>query len=181
LYAIDTSRGTATLDLLIAYLRTALPRLRTEGSTIGAEAELVDAWLAVVAARRNGVPTRRIEVEPACSNAPFPATVLLPLAQWAVGDAAESAGEVWLQIRPANEGRVDRLQVRLHVAPGHPCSDDDAEPRRIRERLHAMYGDAAELTCSWNPAQGGPDHGPATPATVITLRWPDESADRDRR
>jgi len=181
LYAIDTSRGTATLDRLIAYLRTALPRLRTEGSTIAAEAELVDAWLAVVAARRNGLPTRRVEVEPACANASFPATVLLPLVQWAVGNAGESACEVSLQIRPAFEDRVDRLQVQLHVVPGRPCKDDDAEPRRIRERLQAMYGDAAELTCSWRPAQDGPDRGPGAPATLITLRWPDESADRDRR
>jgi hypothetical protein len=181
LYAIDTSRGAATLDLLIAYLRTALPRLRTEGSTIAAEAELVDAWLAVVAARRNGLPIRRVEVEPACSNAPFPATVLLPLVQWAVGDAAESAREVSLRIRAAVEDRVDRLQVQLQVAPGRPCSDDDAEARRIRERLQAMYGEAAELTCNWKPALGGPDGGMAAPATLITLRWPDESADRDRR
>jgi hypothetical protein len=177
LYAIDAWRGTATLDRLIVYLRTALPRLRTEGSTIGAEAELVDAWLAVVAARRNGLPNRRVEVQPACSTAPFPATVLLPLVQWAVGDAGEWASEVWLQITPAAEDKTDRLQVQLRVAPGRPCRDGDPEPRRIQERLQAMYGEAAELTCSFTPV---PDRASA-PATFIALRWPDERADRDRR
>ena len=180
-YAIDTAKGASTLDLLIAYLRTALPRLRTEGSTIAAEAELVDAWLAVIAARRNGLPIRRIEVEPACSNAPFPATVLLPLVQWAVGDAGKSAREVSLRVRPALQDGAGRLLVQLRVAPGRPCGDDEPEPRRIRERLQAMYGDAADLSCGWKPVHDEPDGGRSGAATSITLRWPDESADRDRR
>jgi hypothetical protein len=66
--------------------------------------------------------------------------------------------------------------VQLQVTPGRPCSDDDAEPRRVRERLQAMYGEAAELTCRWKAGDGE-----SSPATLITLRWPDESADRDRR
>jgi len=180
-YGIDPAKGAATLDLLIAYLRTALPRLRTEGSTIAAEAELVDAWLAVIAARRNGLPIRRIEVEPACSNAPFPATVLLPLVQWAVGDAGKSAREVSLRVRPAPQDGAGRLLVQLRVAPGRPCGDDEPEPRRIRERLQAMYGDAADLSCGWKPVHDEPDGGRSGAATSITLRWPDESADRDRR
>jgi hypothetical protein len=180
-YAIDTTRGAATLDLLITYLRTALPRLRTEGSTIGAEAELVAAWLAVIAARRNGLPVRRVEVESACANAPFPATVLLPLVQWAVGDAGQSACDVSLQVRPLQEDGARRLLVQLRVAPGRPCADDEPEPRRIRERLQAMYGAAVDLRCAWKPVHDGLDGGRSTPAAVITLRWPDESADRDRR
>jgi len=180
-YVTDTARGAATLDLLIAYLRTALPRLRTEGSTIAAEAELVDAWLAVVAARRDGLPVRRVVVEPACANARFPATVLLPLVQWAVGDAAQATSDVSLLVRRAQPNGAGQLLVQLRVAPGRPCRDDEPEAQRIRERLQALYGEAVELSCSGgslNP--GGSDDRSAT-ATVITLRWPDEGADRDRR
>jgi hypothetical protein len=180
-YVTDTSRGAATLDLLIAYLRTALPRLRTEGSTIAAEAELVDAWLAVVAARRNGLPVRRVVVEPACANSAFPATVLLPLVQWAVGDVAQTTSDVSLLVRRAPPNGAGQLLVQLRVAPGRPCHEDEPEARRIRERLQAMYGEAVELSCSSGPlSQAGSDERPAQ-ATVITLRWPDESADRDRR
>jgi LytS/YehU family sensor histidine kinase len=181
LYAIEAGRGAATLDLLIAYLHTALPRLRTEGSTIGAESELVDAWLAVIAARRNGFPVRRIEVEPGCSHAPFPATVLLPLVQWAVGDAGQAACDVSLQVHRLQQDGAGQLQVQLRVAPGRPCRDDEPEPRRIRDRLQAMYGEAAELRCDWKPVHDGPGGGRSAAAALITLRWPDESADRDRR
>jgi hypothetical protein len=180
-YLTDTARGSATLDLLIAYLRTALPRLRTEGSTIAAEAELVDAWLAVVAARRHGLPGRRVVVEPACSGAPFPATVLLPLVQWAVGDAAQATTDVSLLARRAQPGAASQLLVQLRVTPGRPCHEDEPELRRIRERLQAMYGETVDLTCSGGPRDGAADGSRPAEATVITLRWPDENADRDRR
>ena len=180
-YAIEAGRGAATLDLLITYLRTALPRLRTEGSTIGAEAELVAAWLAVIAARRNGLPTRRFEVDPACSNRSFPATVLLPLVQWAVGDAGQSACDVSLQVRPLREDGAAQLLVQLRVAPGRPCSGDEPELRRIRERLQALSGETADLSCAWRPVHDELNGGRSAPAAVISLRWPDESPDRDRR
>jgi LytS/YehU family sensor histidine kinase len=179
-YAQDSVRGAATLDRLIVYLRTALPRLRTEGSTIGAEAELVEAWLAVVAARRDGHPRRQIEVDADCSNAPFPATVLLPLVQWSAGDGGQP-GCTAVSLRAQRLRQVDagRLLVRLRVAPGRPCCDDDAELRRIRDRLRAMYGEAANLTCAREAIQDG--WAGSGSATVVTLFWPDESAERDRR
>ncbi|HEX4599223.1 MAG TPA: histidine kinase [Burkholderiaceae bacterium] len=180
-YATDTVRGASTLDLLIAYLRTALPRLRTEGSTIAAEAELVDAWLAVVAARRGGVPLRRVVVEPACASAPFPATVLLPLIQWAVGEAAQATSDVSLLVRRAQPNGAGQLLVQLRVTPGRPCREDEPELRRIRDRLQAMYGGAVELSCSGGPSNDQVGGDRSAPATVIALRWPDENADRDRR
>jgi hypothetical protein len=180
-YLTDTRRGAATLDLLIAYLRTALPRLRTEGSTIAAEADLVDAWLAVVAARRDGLPTRRVIVEPACSGAAFPATVLLPLVQWAVGDVAQATSDISLLARRAQPNGGGQLLVQLRVIPGRPCHEDEPELRQIRERLQAMYGEAVELTCSGGPSGGATDGETPSAATVITLRWPDEGTQRDRR
>lgn len=181
MYAAGTVQGAATLDLLIAYLRAALPRLRTEGSTIGAEAELVDAWLAVVAARRNGRPARRVQVDPACAQVPFPATVLLPLVQWAAGWAGQSATEISLNVVRLQHASTHQMRVQLQVAPGRPCRDEDPEPRRIRERLQAMYGEAAELRCEPQPGQDAPGGERPVPATAITLLWPDESADRDHR
>jgi hypothetical protein len=178
-YAIDKARGAATLDLLIAYLRTALPRLRAEGSTVGAEAELVEAWLAVLAARRNGHPARQIGVDPDCLNAPFPATVLLPLVQWAAGEGSQpGCNQVSLQVQRLRPEGAPRLQVRLRVAPGRSCSEDDAELRRIRERLRAMYGEAAGLTCAREAVQDG--RAGSGSATVVTLLWPDEGPDSSR-
>jgi LytS/YehU family sensor histidine kinase len=178
-YAIDKAQGAATLDLLIAYLRTALPRLRAEGSTVGAEAELVEAWLAVVAARRNGHPARQIEVWPDCLNAPFPATVLLPLVQWAAGDGSQpGCNQVLLQGRRVRQNGAPRLHVELRVAPGRSNCDEDPELRRIRERLWAMYGEAASLTCAREALHD--DRAGSGSAIVVTLLWPDEGPDSSR-
>jgi len=176
-YAVDTGRGAATLDCLITYLRTALPRLRTEGSTVGAEADLVGAWLAVVRARRQGLPAWSVDVDPDCSIVPFPATVLLPLVQWALGSLDQPPRVVSLNVRrlPVSEGR--QLRATLRLEPERRCSDEELAPRRIRERLRALYGEAARLTCGPDPGQPG-----SRPAcTVINLLWPDESTERDRR
>jgi hypothetical protein len=178
-YASDKVQGAATLDLLIAYLRTALPRLRAEGSTIGAEAELVEAWLAVVAARRDGRPARQIQVDPDCFNAPFPATVLLPMVQWAAGDGGQpGCNHVSLQVQRLRQDGASRLQVKLRVVPGRSDCDDDPELGRIRERLRAMYGEAARLTCAREAIQDG-RAGPGS-AVVVTLLWPDEGPNRGR-
>jgi len=178
-YVADAPQGAATLDRLIAYLRTALPRLRTEGSTIGAEAELVGAWLAVLAARRGGCPAWSCGIGPDCSGVPFPATVLLPLVQWAVADASQPARAVSLTVRRLAAGGSKRLMSELRVQPGRACADDEPAPRRIRERLQALYGEAAALSCCQEQGPGGPE--PIAPATVIRVTWPDESADRDHR
>ena len=135
----------------------------------------------MVAARRNGHPTRRVAVDPACAQVPFPATVLLPLVQWAVGWAGQSASDVSLQAVRLQHAGTRQMRVRLQVAPGRPCRDEDPEPRRIRERLQAMYGEAAELRCGLEAVQDAAAGERPVPATGITLLWPDESADRDHR
>jgi hypothetical protein len=181
MYAVDTSRGTATLDRLITYLRAALPRLRSEGSSIGAEAELVTAWLAVVAARRGGRPLSSIEVAPDCAGLPFSATVLLPLVQWALGDLEHLPATFSLTVRRAPQTAGKQVLAQLRIAPSRPCRDDEPAPTRIRERLQALYGDASTLTCRAQPISSGQDSDQSGLVSEITLLWPDESADRDRR
>ena len=60
LYRRDASRAADDLDRLISYLRVALPRLRESGSTIEAEIELVQAYLAVVTSLHGGRPALSI-------------------------------------------------------------------------------------------------------------------------
>jgi hypothetical protein len=176
-YSRQNARGAALLDRLIAYLRTALPRLHTEGSTIGSEAELVDAWLAVAGARRAGRLSWRLEMDPGCASASFPATVLLPLVQCALA-GVDRPQRLVLSVSHAPEGAW--LIARLRLEPGCPCRDDDPEPRRIRGRMRAVFGETVSLACAREAATGA-DGADREPATVITLQWPDEGADRDRR
>jgi hypothetical protein len=179
-YRIDTARGAAMLDRLITYLRAALPRLRSEGSTIGAETELVGAWLDVVASRGGGRPTWTIDVAADCVDLPFCATLLLPLAQWAIGELADPPASVALCVgRTADDG-VDRIRARLRIEPARQLSEREPLPQRVLERLQALYGESARLsletvTPTW-PQPGGP-----VAAACLSLSWIDESTDRDRR
>jgi hypothetical protein len=169
-YEVQTSRGAALLDRLIVYLRAALPSLRSGGSDLGVEAELVGAWLEVVAARRGGRPAVRLDVPLDCRDAPFGATMLLPLAQWACGDLANAPREVSLRVRRSGPGGL-MIQATLQVAPPPPQAAADDVPARVRERLKALYGEAADLTV---------DGSMSNASLIIVVHWPDERSDRDR-
>jgi LytS/YehU family sensor histidine kinase len=56
LYSKDPTAAADLLDRLISYLRAALPKLREQGSTIGAEIELLKAYISVVNALHGGRP-----------------------------------------------------------------------------------------------------------------------------
>lgn len=170
-YATQTSRGAALLDRLIVYLRAALPSLRSGGSSVGAEVELAGAWLEVFAAQHGGRPALRLEVSPDCLGAPLGATMLLPLAQWACSGDGGPPAEISLQVsRCGPQGTAVRALLRASPAPSRAPQGD--APARVRERLKALYGDAADL------AVGGPG---APDGLSIDVVWPDERADRDRR
>jgi len=183
-YERDAMGGAAALDRLITYLRAALPRLRSAGSTIGTEAELVRAWLDVIAMRRGGRPLASIEVAPDCANVPFSATVLLPLVQWVLDGLDDPPATLSLAVRRAHRTDGDRILAQLRVAPARTMHLDEPDALRLRERLQTLYGEAAQLSCHVLPdpdraAGSGPAAQPA--AAIITLIWPDESTDRDRR
>ena len=166
LYERDARSGDAALDRLIAYLRTALPRLRESGSTLGAEAELVDAYLEVVKARHDGRPLTRIDIAPDAAGARFYPMLLLPLVQRAVhGQAGALPREIVLSARRSD----DSVEVTLHIDGGGSCADDSALTN-LRERLTGLFGGQASLECTEH--SGG---------TIFTLRFADGQPDRDRR
>ena len=84
LYRQDAPRAADDLDRLISYLRVALPRLRETGSTIEAEIDLVQAYLAVVTSLHGGRPTLSVTLPDDCGRARFYPMLLLPLLQRAV-------------------------------------------------------------------------------------------------
>jgi len=182
-YQIDTARGTELLDRLIVYLRAALPRLRSRGSTIGAEAGLVGAWLDVTAARCDGRPSVRIDVAPDCVQVPFCPTLLLPLVQWLLGALEGTAEFVSVQVRREPTQGPCRIQAQLAMtpAPAQPLRLQDPVPARLRERLQALYGEAARIdvvgACCAEPSCGTLNTG----AACVNLSWPDESSNSDCR
>ncbi len=148
LYERDVVAGGGTLDRLIAYLRTALPRLRDAGSTVQAEVELVAAYLAVVSARHAGKPAAQLVVAPDLGAARFYPMLLLPLVQRAMRAAEAAGGTVPERIELVVARRPNQtLAAVMRIAAPGLC-EEDAELARVRERLAGLYGNDATLECT---------------------------------
>ena len=144
----------AMLDHLIRYLRMALPEIRAEASTVEREVELARAYLEILRIRMGGALEIETSVDPDAARVPLPALMVMTLVENAIkhGIAPRGRGRVALR------ATVDGGRVRVSV-------EDDgrglAEPigrgvglANIRERLRALYGDAARLDLS-SAAGGG--------------------------
>jgi len=144
-YDHDADRGADVMDRLITYLRVALPRLRESGSTVQAEVDLLEAYLAVVAARHGGYPIARFTLAPECATSRFSPMLLLPLVQRAMrgaGNDGKVPHSVELVVRAAGNDVVAQLRIE---APGL-CADD-AELARVRDRLAGLYDGRSRLSC----------------------------------
>jgi signal transduction histidine kinase len=145
LVQVNSPDALAMLDHLIHYLRTALPEIRREGSTLEREAELARAYLEIMRLRMGGALEIAVDVPPDLAQAPFPPLMVITLVENAIkhGVAPVGRGKVSIRARAAD----GRLRVEV---------EDDgrglAEPigrgvglANIRERLAALFGAGARL------------------------------------
>jgi sensor histidine kinase YesM len=133
------------LDHLIHYLRTALPEMRAEASTIGRELELARAYLEIMRLRMGGALTFDIHVPEALADAPFPPLMVMTLVENAIKHGVAPVGRGHIVVR------ASRVDAGLRVI----VEDDGrgmAEPigrglglANIRERLRTLHGEAARL------------------------------------
>jgi LytS/YehU family sensor histidine kinase len=144
LYRKDAQRAADDLDRLITYLRVALPRLREPGSTIEAEIELVQAYLAVVTSLHGGRPSLTVTLGDDCRSARFYPMLLLPLVQRAV---RQPAGGLPDSIRIGVQRAGDDIAIVTRIAGAGGCTED-FELARVRERLQGLYGTRASLDCA---------------------------------
>jgi len=135
----------AMLDHLIHYLRSALPEIRSEGSTLAREAELARAYLEIMRIRMGGALDFAIELPEEIADATFPPLMLITLVENAIKHGVAPKGRGRVEVRAAREGASLRV-----------CVDDDGrgiiQPAgrgvglaNIRARLHALFGDAAYI------------------------------------
>jgi hypothetical protein len=144
-YDRDAGHGADVMDRLITYLRVALPRLRESGSTVQAEADLLAAYLAVVAARHGGEPAVHFSIAAECANERFSPMLLLPLVQRAMrggGPAGSVPKRVELAVRQEGKDLVAQLRIEAQGL----CADDP-ELARVHDRLGGLYDGRARLTC----------------------------------
>lgn len=135
----------AMLDHLAHYLRTALPDIRTPGSTVGRELELARAYLEIMRIRMGGALAFSIDMAPDVAGVEWPPLMLMTLVENAVKHGIAPRGGGRIEIRATQDAKGVRVEV-----------DDDgpglAKPMgrgvglaNVRERLRTLYGARARL------------------------------------
>ncbi len=168
----DPERASTMVDRLVDYLRASIPRLRSDGAsdnTLGAQLELVRAYLGLMSAR---MPRLSVEIgaDDALLGRPFPPLMLLSLAENAIKHGVEpKIGPVRIEVTAAvlSDGRLAVTVADDGV--GFSVADTTGSGIglvNIRERLREMYGDQAALDLK--ARQGG--------GVAATLTLPTETA-----
>jgi len=139
----------------VHYLRAALTRLRDAQSTLGQEAELVDAYLAVLKIRFGARLDYAIDVPAALRAHTFAPMMLLTLAENAIKHGLAPLPEGG-QIRVSATVSGNELQMRVEdTGRGFVQSSGGGTGlANIRARLTAVYGPAARLTLAHNTPRG---------------------------
>jgi sensor histidine kinase YesM len=148
LYGQDPGQARRMLDDLIAYLRAAMPQMRSATSTVGQEVALARAYLGVLAASLDYPLDYAIEVDDVLTGIPFPPMVLLPLIDHALARrAGEDVGG--RTVRIAGSAVAGRLRILvIDSDAGFASASETAAIAALRERLHVLYGDDARLALS---------------------------------
>lgn len=150
-YRREPARAEALFDELIAFLRTALPHLDDTSSTLARELDLAGSTLRMHGLVSGFDHTLQIRVGGRLEGLPFPAGVLLPLLRGALdasaapidSDGVIATGRMSIEadLEPATVGDVLHIQIGVTGAPPSAVVDG------VRESLHRLFGDAAQLSC----------------------------------
>ncbi len=147
-----------TLLNLTTLLRSTLKRTRQQDTTIAEEITIGKAYLDIQATRMQG----RISYDINCPNHlqahPLPPLLVQPLIENAVThgiEPNETGGSIHVAVC------ADNASVNITVADtGHGVEATQSNPgtgtglRNVRERLQALYGEAASLTLTENKPHG---------------------------
>ena len=177
LYRTQPKAGAETIASLMRYLRAALPQFRGQNASLGAELELVRAYLDLLQVRMGTRLTFSIESDPTLENVEFPSMLLITLVENAIKHGLEPVGRGNVCVR------VHRHRDTLHVA----VLDDGAGLAaaasggtgvglaNVRRQLAARYKGNARLTLAARTPRG------TSAAIMMPLREAAAAWDRNPR
>ena len=145
------------------FLRASLAATRTESTTLGAERDLITAYLDILKVRIGPRLDYRIEIPPGLESFALPPMLLQPVVENAIRHGLEprvEGGRVELAAR-REEGRV-AVEIRDTGVGFTSPSSAGLGLANLRERLRGLYGEGASLEIADNKPSG----------TVVTLRLP---------
>jgi LytS/YehU family sensor histidine kinase len=151
----DPPKAGMMLGHLLAYLRSALPQLRSDSTTLGQEAELAAAYLSIMQMRMGARLSFVIDVPPELAAHRFPPMLLMSVVENAVkhGIEPQAAGGT-IRVQARRQG--DRLVVTVND-DGRGLADkvgNGVGLTNLRERLRALYAERARFALEENFPHG---------------------------
>lgn len=143
----DPPRAGKMLGHLLAYLRAALPQLRSNSTTLGQEIELAQAYLSIMQMRMGRRLAFTVDVPDELRSHRLPPMLLMSVVENAVKHGLE----------PQAEGGTIRLEARRHADGVAVAVSDNGRGlgakigngvglTNLRSRLRALYADNARFT-----------------------------------
>jgi hypothetical protein len=155
LYRTDTGRGRKMLASFIAYLRTALPRLRSHETTLKHEIDLARTYLDVLQVRMGERLKVSFDLPHELTGLAFPPFALSTLTENAIKHGLNPLPEGGtIEITARIEGRQLVVSVADTGAGLRASGGTGAGLANLRARLSAMYGNAANLVLEANAPRG---------------------------
>lgn len=151
----DPALANQVLGSLIRYLRSALPQMRDDTTTLAREVELARAYLDIQRVRMGERLRFTISIEAAIADTIIPPMMLMTLVENAIKhgiDPVKAGGEI--TIDAARDG--EHLLLRV-IDSGHgivPTATPGVGLQNVRERLSALFGAGASLELRERPEQG---------------------------
>ena len=154
---IDSDRAEAKrmLESFIRFLRASLAATRGEATTLGAEAELIAAYLEVLRVRMQSRLRYTIDVPAELREFALPPMLLQPVVENAIRHGLEpkvDGGEVRMGARRDGERVV--VEIADSGVGFAPTTRGGVGLSNVRERLKLLYGDRASLAVT-DTAGGG--------------------------
>jgi signal transduction histidine kinase len=155
-YLVQTRSDDALpmLDHLIHYLRTALPEMRADNSTVSREMELARAYLEIMRLRMGGALTFAIDVPPALAGASIPPLMVMTLVENAIKHGVAPMGRGHIELRAGSGAGRLRVSVEDDGRGMAGAIGQGVGLANIRERLRTLYGEGASLTLEAREPRG---------------------------
>jgi hypothetical protein len=162
---VDPAAANQMTGHLIQYLRSSLPKMRENTSTVGQELELVRAYLNILKMRMGDRLAFDIDCPADLSSIAFPPMMLPSLVENAIKHGLEpqrEGGRIDVEVTPVMTAHGQRIRVSVKDT-GRGLTDAPTQAgggvglTNIRERLIAIYGEGdngGKLTLESNQPKG---------------------------
>jgi len=155
LYRTDPGRGRKMLASFVAYLRTALPQMRQDETTLAQEVDLARTYLDVLQVRMGERLKVTFDIPDELAELAFPPLALSTLTENAIKHGLNPLPEGGaIEISARIEGGQLKVSVADTGAGLRASGGTGAGVANLRARLAALYGEAANLEVAANAPRG---------------------------